>query len=243
MEDGFSYAYTFSKPFDTSYFDIDFYWEYINIATNETYSVYMPSAYCSTQNFSVEILERLYNYNLGSGVICPDISVLPTQIKMIGDSIGTYNSRLNSYVSYCQLHDYCKSLNETQIYLDNMFFKYMTTNTYFDYDLIDNHIDYYIWYSETLIYNPGQYKIAELRLMPSAIYFLNGSSSMVYETKTNYVTHYSVNYNNIAMFFLSVIIDPHYYIYQEYTNYQPVFTNSRRQLDNSEVRFSMSFNS
>ena len=242
MEDGFSYIYTFSQPFDTSYFDVYFFWDYKDSSTNETYGVYIPSTFCSTQYFSTEVLLRLQNFDLGSGLICPELSVLNTQIKMIGDSFGAYYSRLSSQVLYCQLYDYCKSLSEMQTYLDNMLIRYITTNTYFDY-LIDDHVGYYIWYSEQLIYHPGQYNVAELRVLPSLIYFLNGSTSMVYETKSNYVTSYNADYNSIVMLFLSVVIDPHFFIHLEYTNYQPVFTNSSRQLDSSQVRILMSFSS
>ena len=94
--------------------------------------------------------------------------------------------------------------------------RYITVNTYNDYDLIENHISSYIWYSEVLFYINGQYNIAELRVVPSQIQFLNGSTSMVYETKSNFVTTYNTNSDNIGMLLLSVVIDPHFYIYEEY---------------------------
>ena len=101
MEDGFSYVYTFTKPLDKTYFNVYFYWRYFDGSTGESYDVYMPSINCSTQHYSSQILQRLQNYSLSSGLICPDISVLTTQIKMVGDSEGSIRSQLTSQVLRC----------------------------------------------------------------------------------------------------------------------------------------------
>ena len=238
MEDGFSYVYTFDRLFDEAYYTVNFFWTYANNSTDENYSVYMPPVTCSTEHFQSDILQRMQDYDMGSGLICPDIGSLSTQIKMIGDKKGISNSSLYSQVYYRKSNDYCKDINEVQAYVDFMYIRYITTNTYYDYSAVGHHIENYIWSSDQMFYALGEYNIADLRVVPSLINFINGSSSMVYETKDNQINNYKVDNDNNAMLFLSVVIDPHYFIYQEYYNYQPVFKNSTRQLNQfREVRF------
>ena len=114
-----------------------------------------------------------------------------------------------------------------------MAIRYITTNTYYDSDMIDNPISNYIRYSDLFAYLPGHEIKAELRIIPSEVNFLNGSKSMVYDSVDSQAVNYFHNQNSITMFYLQVIIDPHYYIYKEFYDYQPQFNSSRRRLDGS----------
>ena len=180
----------------------------------------------------------MQNYEYASGLICPDVSSLGMQIRMIGDREGTrIYSHLESVVSYCLNEEDCKELDLVQAYVNFMQIRHITSNTY--YDIIANQIRSYIWYSDRLFYLYDTENWTELRVVPSLISFLNSSSVMVYETKESQTINYPRGSSDIL--FLSVRIDPQLYTYSEYYNYQPQFSNSRRQLESSiEVSFQSS---
>ena len=69
MQDGFSYVFTFGRFYDISYYSIYFYWYYYDSTTNEFYAFYMPPVNCTLDQYSEDVLVRLYNYTFGSGII------------------------------------------------------------------------------------------------------------------------------------------------------------------------------
>ena len=69
MQDGFSFVYTFRQDYDISYFSVHFYWYYYDSTINEFYGYFLPAVNCTTDHYSEDILARLYNYNIGSGVL------------------------------------------------------------------------------------------------------------------------------------------------------------------------------
>ena len=242
MQEGFLYAHSFSKTYDETYYTVRFSWIYSDGQNNEDYEFYMPAVYWSTDHFSSDVLNRMQNYRLASGLICPDVSNLTTQIKMIGDREGsTAYSRYESTVTYWLFENDCKEINHVQTYVDDMEIRYLTSNTYYDYEFITNPIPSYIWYSDKIIYSFGIQNLAELRVVPSYIQFINGSTSMLYETKESPITIDPSTSNSIL--YLSVRIEPQYYASYEYFDYQPQFNNSIRQLEDSiEVSFDSSYN-
>ena len=106
MEDGFSYVYTFNHPYNPAFYTVFFSWRYFDNTTKEYYDEFFSGVPCTTEHFTNEVLARLQKYDLGSGLICPDISRIGVQIKMIGDTNGDSYSMLESHVVYCLYHDY-----------------------------------------------------------------------------------------------------------------------------------------
>ena len=101
MEDGFFIALTFDRDYNSSYYYAQFYWKYKDLFNDENYSVWLPAIPCTEDDVSSEVLNELNKYDLGSGIICPDLSTIGTQIKMIGDFAENFNSELFIDVRLC----------------------------------------------------------------------------------------------------------------------------------------------
>ena len=231
MQDGFSYVFTFKQPYDRTYYAVHFYWHYYDAATGELYAYFLPAVNCSTDHYSQDILTRLENYNLGSGIICPDMSGYDVMIKLIGDRHGNTYSYMQSEVRQCQFESDCQSSEDMYNYLYYMEMRYITTNTYYDQSDLSQPVKTYLKLSPSMYYIAGYEATLEFTIAPSQINFLNGSISMVYELKDDKV-HYLPLFGSVRMLFLTqATIDPYYVIYQEYIDYQPQFESVRRQLD------------
>ena len=112
-----------------------------------------------------------------------------------------------------------------------MVFRYITINTYYDDGFSDSPIKNYIKYSDRMVYHIGKDTHIELKVVPSQINLINNSIVMAYEAIDSQAIEYYHSGINNRMLYLSLMIDPHYYIYEEYYNYQPQFNNTRRHLD------------
>ena len=69
MQDGFSFVFTFDKPYDITYYDAKIFWYYSDSTTGEKYLELLPGTNCTTNHYSEDVLARLQKYDLGSGII------------------------------------------------------------------------------------------------------------------------------------------------------------------------------
>ena len=234
MQDGFSYVYTFRQPYDRTYYQVQFFWFYSDATTGESYSEFFPPIICSTDHYSQDILTRLENYDLGSGIICPDLSEAASLVKMIGDRYGNTYSYMLGQVMQCAYDADCQEYNTRYNYLYYMEMRYITTNTY--YDQLDRlqPIKTYIKVSPSIVHLSGYEATLEFTIAPSQVNFVNGSMSMAYEVKEHQMRYIPV-YNTSRMIHLQqATIDPYFMIYHEYYSYQPQLERgSRRQLEES----------
>ena len=231
MRDGFSFVYSFRQPYDVSYYQVYFSWHYNDSTTGETYQHILPAINCTTDHYSEDVLARLQQYDLGSGLICPDTTVVQTLVKLIGYKNGTNKSFLGSQVMYCLYEDYCQNQNLVLDYTYYMPMRYITTNTYYDQSDVSQPIKTYIKVSPALYYVQNYETYFEFTIAPSQINFVNGSTAMVYEVKELHSQLFPVYGSNRMIHLDSAYIDPYYVIYQEYYDYQPQVGNDRRQLD------------
>ena len=232
MRDGFSYVYTFRQPYDRTYYDVYYIWVYYDATTGESYDYYFPNVNCTTDHYSQDVLTRMQNYDLGSGLICPDMSGIDVMVKLIGHKDGGSYSFLQSLVSQCNFESDCQSQADRDIYLYYMDMRYITTNTYYDQSDPSQPIKTYIKVSPQMYYINHFETTIDFTIAPSQINFLNGSISMVYEIKEENI-QYLPHLGSSRMLFLEHgIIDSYYVIYQEYFDYQPQLESGRRQLDN-----------
>ena len=232
MQDGFSYVYTFRQPYDRTYYDVHYIWNYYDANTGESYDHYFPAVNCTTDHYSQDVLTRMQNYDLGSGLICPDMSEFDVMVKLIGDNNGGIYSFLRSIVMHCEFENDCKSYEDRVDYLYYMEMRYITTNTYYDQSDPSQPIKTYIKVSPQMYYINGFETTIDFTIAPSQINFLNGSISMVYEIKEENIQYLFLGGSVRMLYLTHGIIDSYYVIYQEYFDYQPQLESGRRQLDN-----------
>ena len=99
---------------------------------------------------------------------------------------------------------------------------FVTLNSYYDENNSTKPIKHYFDYHSYISFDYNQWKTYIVMIQPTQITFLNGTTTMVFESEQTYIDNFITNISDYYGY-ITITLSPRRYNIQEYVLYQPDF--------------------